>query len=177
MSPYFASGLWVYNTAAALSVADDPNYICIQYEDLVQYPGKTVKQLTNFLGVQFDTHMLQPGDNEDTEHTQNAGWNYKRTEEIGIGSVGRFNSLPKEVQEEIVTALSLIRVSRAHVKAKHLSHASCSEICTALCYKFEPKVYGCKWKIRRSYVQDIVYRTYKRYPTHVLNYPLEIVKT
>ncbi len=176
MSPYFASGVWIYNTAAALSAADDPNYMCVRYEKLVHHPSEVVQELTDFLGVQFDEHMLRPSANEDTEHIQNPGWSYKRTEEVGGGSVGRFHSLPKEVQEEIITALSLLRVSRAHVIAKHLSHASCSEICTALGYEFEPQVYRCKWKILRSYVQDVVYRTCKRYPTHVLYYPVEIVE-
>jgi hypothetical protein len=176
MNPYFASGVWIYNTAAALSVADDPNYMCVRYEELVQHPGAVVQALTDFLGVQFNQHMLRPSANEDTEHIQNPGWSYKRTEEVGGRSVGRFHSLPREVQEEIITALSLIRVSRAHVIAKNLPHASCSEICTALGYEFEPQVYRCKWKILRSYVQDVVYRTCKRYPTHVLYYPVEMVE-
>lgn len=174
MSPFVAAGLWVYNTATALSAADERNYICIRYENLVQNPDETVKQLTDFLGVAFDTRMLQPGNNEDTEHTRNPGWAYKRTEGIGKGSVGRFYSLPTEVQEEIITALTLIRVSRAHMTARHLKQVSCAEICAILGYTFEPRVYSCRFKIVRAYARDMVYRTYKRYPTHILYYPLEI---
>lgn len=175
MNTYFAAGLWVYNTAAALSAAESSRYTVVRYEDLVTSPSQTIGALTAFLGVTYDERMLQAGSNESTDHTRNRGWTYERTKEIGSKSIGRFNSLEQELQREIVTALSALEISVAHMKTKGLSHSTCGELCTALGYEFARRVYqDCVPVLTSMHRKDVWSRTKNRYPTHVFYYPVTL---
>ena len=174
MSPYFASGLWLYNTASALSVANNPRYLLVRYEDLLGDPVAALKNVLEFIEVEFTPDILEPSRGDSIEHVRNSGWRYDRTGPIARNTNSSFQLLPQILQDEIIGTLSSIRITRKHAISKRLAYSSCLDVCAALGYEFRTDTIVNSKKLSLEYIKDIIYRTWKRYPTNILFYPLEI---
>ncbi|MBD3404260.1 hypothetical protein GF420_15330 [candidate division GN15 bacterium] len=175
-TPIFATGMWVYNASAAMSVEDSQRYLLIKYEDLVEGPEHETGRLLDFLEVATDLSVLEaPGRDE------SAGigtWGNRPDKTISKSSVGGFYRMPVEVQEEIVTALSLFRIADRHMTEKSLRYQSCAEICRALDYPFEPQpATGFRNKVKADLRREALRRSLRFYATGWRNFPAEIAQS
>lgn len=170
MTPYFAAGNWVYNNAAALRVADAPRYHRMTYETLVQDPEQTLRGLTDFLGIGFQAEIFNPREEEKHESAGIEAWTYARTERIVNPTTGTFELSPESIQEQIVTALSAVRIHPGHVAQNRFNHRSCQEVCDAIGYTFRPGI-RTPAAIRVQQIRDIARRTCRGYATHWPNQP------
>ncbi len=59
--PFTMSRLWNKASTAALAIADDPRVNLLRFEDLLNSPEESVKQLCNFLDIEFEPAMLEVG--------------------------------------------------------------------------------------------------------------------
>ncbi len=174
-SSFHAAGNWIYDNAAALSVSDSPRYLRIAYEDFVKTPEAEISRITNFLGVRHELRVLEPGKNEEINHTRNPGWNFERTGRIESGSVSRFVKLDDRLKTEIATALSVLRISDRHATTKQMRHQNAAEISLELGYEFAAFVAAparrlTRWRMMKDFMRRSVIDSQCRF--HM--YPFEI---
>jgi len=70
--PFTVARLWSRATSEALALADHPRVTLVRFEDLVQAPEVTVRQLCDRLGLAFDERMLDVGQ-INSSHQSSAG--------------------------------------------------------------------------------------------------------
>lgn len=173
MSPFFATGLWTYNNATALTAKNDSRYFLVQYESLVENPTVVIKDLFDFIGVPFEEETLSPRDVNGKTMEKIDSWSNKRTGSISNKSVGSFYKLPEGKQEEIIIALNRFQISRRHVIRNKLEYTNAHDLCEYFGYEF-PKVKKNSKRLIVDYSKDILRRTVKLYPTNIFNYPARL---
>ena len=70
--PYTVARLWSQATGAALALAQHPRVTLVRFEDLLQQPEATVRQLCGRLGMSYDEKMLDVGQ-INSSHQSSAG--------------------------------------------------------------------------------------------------------
>lgn len=177
-APIYASGLWVYNTATAMNAESSDRYFLVRYEDLVTNPEKQVDTLLKTLGLDFEPTMLDGEGNPEGKYTGSKTWLNRPDGKISTSSMGRFNKLDKEKQEEIITALTLFGIADRHVRARGLQYRCCEDICKKLGYQFTPEIYPRYIaKIRSDMRKDYIYRSLRLFATGWRNFPGKIRKS
>ncbi len=104
MSVFNACSVYLLNTAEGLTYEDNPKSHLVKYEDLVLQPENTVKELCSFLNIPFELDMIEQQEASDGNDYME-GWRYKETGLIGSASIGRFDSIDKQLQNEILFIL------------------------------------------------------------------------
>ena len=112
-SPYYATSVYLCNTAAALGLRHHAAYHEVKYENLVFSPEDTVRDICGFFGISYQNQMLTPGQEKHLESTTMEGWHYDETEKVQTGAVNRFYSLPIHLQKKILSIISTIGLSEA----------------------------------------------------------------
>lgn len=115
MTPYFATMLWMYNTAHALRYKDLPEYYEIRYEDLVSDPENQIRKLCDFLNISFFDFMLDTNAGE-TEIRLDS-WTKSPGAAIDGSSVGSAESFLNRFHYYV---LGHVRISLSHVKRYNL---------------------------------------------------------
>jgi len=140
-SPITATAYFLFNCAHGLDYRNDPRLETIRYENLVQDPEKELSSLMGKLNLSFENKMLS-GKSVASDGiasgkvTKLAGWNYDETEKIQKGSVGRFDQLGKEEQDEILYYARYLHFENE----RNLKVKSIKDICDKLNYQFiEPQ--------------------------------------
>ncbi len=173
-SVYYATGVYLLNTAAALVNRDNPNCHLIKYENLISEPVNSIKALCQFLDVPFEIDMLA-SKNEDIEHSQLSGWKYDETASIGKSSVGRFDRLNKKSQSEIISAIQSIGISNKGNKYYSMNTKSISDCAELLNFPMDKLFEQNKRDFYTALINDRYERLKRGYKTGLI-YPLEIVK-
>jgi omega-hydroxy-beta-dihydromenaquinone-9 sulfotransferase len=70
--PYTVARLWSQATGAALALAQHPRVTLVKFEDLLQQPEATVRQLCGRLGLSYEASMLDVGQ-INSSHQSSAG--------------------------------------------------------------------------------------------------------
>jgi len=170
LPPILAAGVWVYNSATAMRVEDSGRYLLVRYEDFVSAPEACLEKLMDFLERPFHPSLLRGGGAEQGAGLQS--WENDPAGKISTSSIGGFQRLDANTQEQIVTALSVFSISDRHVRSRGLCYRNCQEICEKLDYDFRPKVYpGHRARMRRQMTKNRLYRTLRCQPTGWWNYP------
>lgn len=169
---YDAVGYYVYYTAAASSIHENPNYFQLSYKDLVNDSKNTIHTLLNFIGVPFDSKILEPSTKELKQPLKMKGWNYSQNDKIKSGSIGRFQKLDIDQQKKIIAYFNLFKISPLHQSKYNIKLSSCQEICSLLGYEYlETSVNPFKKSFKKDRQKDMLRRTMKLHPSHCLNYP------
>jgi hypothetical protein len=169
---YQAAGYYVYHAAAAASANGDERYFEVRYEDLVSQPEATVRLLFDFLELPFDPAILQPTAEELANPLKIESWNHSERGNIERSSVGRFERLPQERQQEVMAALGAFRISEGHLRKHGIRFADCRSLCRQVGYEFreaDPAPFLAN--LRRYRRLDMMRRTLRLHPTYLLNYP------
>jgi phosphoribosylformylglycinamidine (FGAM) synthase PurS component len=170
---YYATGVYLLNTASGISANDPERVHTVKYEDLTSRPETTVRKICEFLGVKYKAEMLEP-QGEVVNNSKLEGWQYDETKAIGQGSVGRFKKLSEESQQEILEAVSAIQINGIGKKYYHTQVLNVEEICNELGYDFYNFEKPSKHKsLKKLLVKDRFSRLRRGYPTGYY-YPLEI---
>ena len=170
---YYAVGIYLLNTACGITVEDSNRSITIKYEDLIHNPEETVRNLCRFLEISFEYSMLVP-QGEVVQQPQLKGWQYDETAAIGKGSIGRFNKLSEEAQNQILEAINLIYINPRGKDYYNTEITSIREICEVLDYNFYQVGSSSSLKLLSSLRnQDRLKRVLRGYPTGFY-YPLNI---
>ena len=167
-TPYFACGLYLFNTASGLSARDDDNYFQICYENLVMDSKSELKKICNHLGFDFEEEMMDFKKNNLDMVNKIEGWSYDASESIGATSIGSFNRLGEQLKEEIKTISSLMVLHGSHRKKEN----SIREICQILGYEYQESHQNITIKHKLYRYWDMINRTARNYPTHLFNYPI-----
>lgn len=118
--------------------------------------------------------MLEPRDDGTAEHVRNEGWSHARTEPIRSDNIDTFHELEEESQARVLTALTVLRVSKKHCVKRDLPVRSSPEVCDRLGYAgFDTdrsRLSKIVWKRRK----DMLRRAWARLPTSFGNYPITI---
>jgi len=173
---YYAVGIYLLNTSSALSARRyDDRYTELKYEDVISNPEKSVSELCHFLGISFQSEMLQ-SQNEDIEVSQLSSWKYDETANIGKQAHGRFGKLPTEQRQQIIEAVNLIKVSETGKSFYDVELTSIKEICEVLDYEFhESKSEHTLPQLRKERRKDRALRIKRGYKTGFY-YPLDLLK-
>ena len=170
---YYATGVYLLNTASGISTNDPDRTHTVKYEDLTTIPEETVRAICSFLGVEYLSGMLEP-QGEVVDNSQLQGWKYDETKAIGKGSVGRFNKLSDEAQYEILEAVNLIQISGKGKGYYNTQVLNIEEICNELGYEFYNIGKRSSYNtLKKLQFKDRLARIRRGYPTGIY-YPLEI---
>ncbi len=168
-----AASIWIYGNASALRVKDDPRYLMVKYEDLINDQEKTFKLIFNFIGV--DPNKTDEKNIAGTRVKAHASWNLNPESGVSKKIVSGFKKLTDEEKEKVLTTSSIIHVSDKHVSKKHIQFTSCKQICKALDYEYKPYVnIEYKNKLKLIIFRDKLMRTIKNYHTSIKFYPVQI---
>ena len=172
---YYATGIYLLNTACGLNVQESKRSITVKYEDLISKPADTVQEICSFLGIKFSSKMLEP-QGEVIDISKLSGWNYDETKAIGKGSVGRFKQLEDEGQNAILEAINMVQVNETGRGYYRTNIQNVEEICDVLGYDFYNLGKASTYKtLKALQSQDRFKRMRRGYPTGFY-YPLEVRK-
>ncbi len=110
MTMYNATAVCLLNMSKILNIPSD-KIITVKYESLVANPTDVLSELCSFLELSFEPIMLLPQRGESGGTTMK-GWNYEETQKVEQGSVGRFQKLNTQLQEDILKCIYYIRQTR-----------------------------------------------------------------
>ena len=166
---FFSAGQWVYNNARGLPFLDHPKYMLVKYEELVNEPEEILKKICKFIGVSFESQMLES--KGVSTHVRLPGWHNSATGKISRTSMNKYFNLKKDLQKEIETGLHMFSISRKHSRKYKLKYKTCGEICRVFGYNMPQLRTVAPFPIFKYFLKDIYKRSAMRLPTHVLNYP------
>jgi len=169
MSVYNASSVYLLNTSKVLDLIDHPRHILIKYEALVDDTEQCLKQLMQFLELDYSDSLLDIN-NQQKGVTKMQGWNYEETGEIGKRSLSRFEKMNEGLKQEIIFTGYSIK-SKLKTKVR-----SIKDICGVLDYDFLliPSNKRNMAELRLKRIVNILSRTMKLRYFNACNYPIEI---
>ena len=172
-TPFYATGMWVYNTISALRASISSRCMTIKYEDLVLNPKESLDKILSFINVKNDDMILNPQKSNYSKKI--ISWKHDPNREISKTSIGNFRKLSSVLQEEIITALSVFELSDKYMKLKFFKEKNCKEACLKLNYDFKSIIYSQHIrKIKRDFMRDYLDRSIRFYSTGWNNYPATI---
>jgi sulfotransferase family protein len=171
-SPIIGAGMYIYNNAMALRCSDDRRYYLMKYENLVINPEQEFKKLFDFLGLEFNKEILFPTQKEDDGINE---WGNQPNQQISKSAVNRFRKITKNLQDEIISALSVFEINKKYVEQKRLNQKNCHDLCKELKYDYiEVQKTKYKTKIAMEYSFYYLKKCIKLNPT-VFNYPGKLI--
>ncbi|TVR79950.1 MAG: sulfotransferase [Saprospirales bacterium] len=108
---WYALGIYLLNTSAALTHENNPAYFRVKYEDLVQDTESTLRNVCHFLEVNFHRDMLLPRKGVADFETKLRGWKFDETDSVKKGSIGRFEEMDKFLQKEIIQGFKAVYIN------------------------------------------------------------------
>ncbi|MFK7978539.1 MAG: sulfotransferase [Saprospiraceae bacterium] len=136
MNAYQATAYYVFNTAAATANYQHQRYYHLKYEDLVAEPTETLRQLFDFLELNFEPKILIAKHEKRAEPTAMKGWKHEETAAVKASSIGRFSTLTEEKQALVYSAFSTFNISKSYQKKWSIPFNSGAELCAVLGYNY-----------------------------------------
>lgn len=167
MTLYNAVAVYLLNTSTALELQFNESCFTLKYEDLVTKSKEQLEHLCDFISIDYESTMLEPTKVEGGI-TKMKGWNYKETEPVRQGSIGRFQLLDTITKADILERIMLTYTDLP------LIHKSISDICTSLDYELEyhSTDLSILEKLEREKREDIKQRHFSRAYFRMPNYPI-----
>lgn len=171
-------GLSIYNAVAVtltnyVFVSDDHcNLSVIKFEELRNNPNEILTSLCNELNIRFENDMLKP----DGRNVKMDGWQHSETGSIIASNESTFDNSPLSIKNEICKVVAAMKINKKWRSKINIttSFSSIEDICHKWGYAYR-KTDKHKPSLRTEMICDKWTRTKRGYPTHFLNYPVEIV--
>jgi len=167
---FYATALYLVNTAAALSARKTEFYVEIAYEKLVEDPEGQLKKILDKLNLEFEEHMLTPSGEEEGIDA----WAYTETGAIGTKSVGRFDRLPKYEKNKIIALTEQLVINPAFADKYNIGLQGVPQICRMLDYTIRAADDSFKYNFKRPYYREYWERRLKAYPNTGKLFPVMI---
>ena len=139
-SLWYALGIYLMNTSAALTHEGHPRYFRIKYEDLVLDTESTLREVCHFLNLDFHPDILLPRKEAADFETKLKGWKFDETDAVKKGSIGRFEEIDQKTREEILLGLSTVYINSTGQKLCKNSISKIEDICEILDYPLTDKI-------------------------------------
>jgi len=123
MNSYYASMLYLYNTAMGLRLNNENSYQQISYEDLVDETEDTLANLCNFLKIDYFEEMIVPQKDENDNCIKS--WNNKPSGEIKPNSVGKYKN---KLDNFDYFVMKQVKISKAHIIKYDIINSSMESI-------------------------------------------------
>lgn len=163
-----ACAIYLCNSLANFDLSDDERFHIIQYESLVHESEKEVKELCEFLEIEYEPQLLQG----EEELIKMKGWKQNEKDSIGVQSLNRFSELEDPKKEEIINALASIKLVSKQWPFDSIEIKSILDICDLLGYEFiDPSTTDSK-KTTTSLWKEKLNSTIRLYPNNIFNYPI-----
>ena len=167
-TPYFATGLYLYNTALGAASRGHQDYFEIKYEQLVTNTEPELRKLFSFLNLPYDEKVLDV----DGRGTKLGTWRYNPTDAIKVSKNRRFEDLDEIDQAGVIRAVDRIRFHKRYQRRRGIPFGDVRQICDTFGYPYmEPENLVVTRRFGITRLADMANRTLKSYPTHFLNYP------
>ena len=172
MNVYNAVAVYLVNSALALR-AETGKYYEIKYEKLVNLPEQELRILLGFCNLNFDEKILEG----ETAKTQKMpGWKQNERGAIQKSSLGRFYDLTDHQREMIKATFATLKINKKWADKIDLKYLNAPDLFERLDYKFMNDIkFDIRHILKKMQRQDILQRTFRLYPSHFWNYPLEIL--
>lgn len=114
MSPYFAAGLWLYNTVAALRCFSSDRFLLVRYEDLLSDPDEQISRICSFANLNRRSDSDKKAENIDDPggvhlYRKIESWKFDPSGAIAKSN-STFDSFDEYNQSLIIAAISSIKV-------------------------------------------------------------------
>ena len=131
MNSYYASMLYLYNSAAALACRNQENYYDLSYEDLVTNPAKSIKDLCKFLNVSYDNKMIKVSSGDNVNKIKS--WSNSPYEAIRSNSIKGKNRILTNYDHFV---FNHVQISGIHKKKFNLDIDSIKKVNDILGYDY-----------------------------------------
>jgi hypothetical protein len=169
---FYATGIYLINTASAMNVMNHERSLLVQYENLIQNSEREINRICDFLGVERDLTILK-SKQENVPNSKLDGWTYDETENIGKKSIGRFEQLNPQTKSDIIHAINTIKVSPQGCRLFDINLTSIPEIARSLNYSLPLIQTEAAKSLKKSMYFDRLRRMFRGYKTG-FTYPLTI---
>lgn len=166
----YAVGLFLLHNSAGIFESDRDILFC-KYENLVTEPEYVMKGLLESMKLPWESTLLTP----ENRNIIMPGWNHDETGPIRSSSIGRFDSLNSEIQNEIIHAVNDMSVNiEFQIPCQTWSVRNIEEICDLYNYSFKKPSGNNTHRLRHKQIllQEKLRRTITGYSTHWFNFPL-----
>ncbi len=174
-NPYYATCVYLINTACGLSCADDERYIIVPYETLTADPKSTISDVLGALKLEYEDKVLHPNQEDHISVTKLSGWMFDETDSVKVQPKNRFLALSDEVQKQILCAIQFVKISETGLNFYKSKFRTVNEIANELDYELPDlsfkKIHPAIPKWRKA---DKRNRLLKGYWRHYRNYPIEL---
>ncbi len=170
-SIYYATCLYLVNTAVGLSMRNYKQYVPVVYEELVTQPEMELRNLCNILAIKFESQMLEAsslGKREDI-----SSWNLSENEPISSDSIGGFAKLSRFVQDEIIYTINSLRISNFYIEKYKLDIVDIESICKLMDFQhYKDDGFHNIFQLNIDKSRDHLSRIYRGYPSRYNQYPI-----
>lgn len=172
---YYATALYLLNTAVGMAMRHYDNYIELIYEDFVNDPEKELRRICTKLGIRFEKEMLSKAKEQIDEDI--SSWGASESGEVLKNHTGKFNAESWLVQHEIIYTVNSLAVSRYYKEKYNLEFVRIPEICEYYGFKhYEDEGLYNIFQLQIDKSRDHILRCIKGYPGRGKRYPVGIYK-
>lgn len=174
-SIYYATCLYLLNTAVGLSMSSYDNYIQVAYEDFVTDPEEELLRICIKLGIRYEDTMLKEA--VEVFNADIPSWKQSESSEISSKSIGGFDELSRLVRHEIVYSVNSLMISKYYKNKYKLVFQDIPSICSHLGYQhFDDDGLYNIFQLQIDKTRDHLMRILKGYPNTFSKYPIVIWK-
>ena len=173
LSEYFATGLWLYNTASAMQSIGSSRVMLTFYEHLIDDPEAELSRIFEFLSLDPSKIIVEADkDSQPKESGSRAEAGFSQWQNDPRGEVRKpqnstFDRLTDVKQQKIVSALNRVEVSLEG----ETRLVSARDIAGKLGFDWREEEVSHRTSLRIQRLEDLARRSAFRYSTGLFNYP------
>lgn len=177
MSEFFATGIWVYNVASAVSSCNSniERSLTIKYEDMVREQSQVLAKVYEFIGV----GLPSPSDTTNKKlqalnELKLSSWTRDPLGGISKPKESTFFTMSEKSQARIIYALAHFSIKTTVCNDRKLKFNNAEQLCGVLGYDFLVPQEKFRNMLRVQRSADYLKRIFKNYPTKLGGYIAEI---
>ncbi len=167
-----STATYLLNTSACLRVIGEDNLLICKYEDLTEFPERTLSRICSFLQIEYEEQMLEPTNPYRLKVTRLPSWRYDEMSEVG--RIER--TIADEVLGSIHSSLRALQVSDAGQRCFGLTQRNITKIMKILNYpEREIEAPDLSGLLQNQVIKDRFSRILRGYNSG-FQYPVELRK-
>ena len=172
-SAFYATAAVLVNQAFALKTAGMDRVYSWKYETFATSPETALQELLHFLELPYQPALLQAASQGDKVEMK--GWQQSEKGPVSAASIGRFEAMPRNVQDQIRLACAHVSIRDSYAALHDLPIQQIGDLCAAFQYPVRKDASGSRWFLQKRRYWDQFHRFVKFYPTAWGSYPVRII--